>query len=214
MKYSIGVLLGVVCFFETVLAEKSSVGEVWKYGSIELNSGEQFKGHLKYDLKNNVVVLQSGQRMLAFSAYSVASFIAIDTTSGFTQTFFTMPYSDTQNRSRLMFFQLVFDGKFTLFVREREVSVSSASSHHYPVRLHPYKEGRAFEQDYFVFMPNGSFQKFQTGRNNLAKLFSLKEQEAKQVDRYVTTNKINFSRQPDIIRLINHYVNQKSIASR
>lgn len=96
-----------------------------------------------------------------------------------------------------MFFQLVFDGKVALFVREQEVSTSSASNHHYPVRLHLYKEGRAFEQDYFVFLPNGSFQKFQTGRNNLAKLFSLEEQAAKQVDRYVTANKINFGRQPD-----------------
>ncbi len=216
MRYFIGMLLGVVCLLEsvTVLAEKSKSDEEWKYGKIVLNSGRQFEGHLRYNLENNVVVLQSGQQMLAFSAYSVESFMAIDTTSGFTQNFFTLPYSDTPARPRLMFFQLVFDGKFALFVREREVSVGSAATHRYPTRLHPNKEGRAFVQDYFVFLPNGNFQKFLVGRNNLAELFSLKGSEAKQVDRYVNKNNINFSRQPDIIRLIDHYINQKSIAQR
>lgn len=32
--------MGVLCFVETVLADKLSVSGVWKYGSIELNSGK------------------------------------------------------------------------------------------------------------------------------------------------------------------------------
>ncbi|WKN44693.1 hypothetical protein [Tunicatimonas pelagia] len=214
MRYFIGMLLGVVCLIETVLAEQLKSDEEWKHGSIVLNSGQQFEGHLKYDLKNNIVVLQSGSKMLAFSAYSVESFIAIDTTTGFIQTFFTLPYSDAEKRPRLMFFQLVFNGAFSLFVRERKVPASATATHRYPTRLHPHKEGQAFAQDYFVFLPDGNFQRFKAGRSNLAKLFSLKESEAKQVDRFVTKNNIDFSRQSDIIRLIDHYISRRSIARR
>ncbi|MEM8968148.1 MAG: hypothetical protein AAGE93_17145 [Bacteroidota bacterium] len=206
------VLLGVLCLFHTVQAKKTK--EKWKYGSIVLNSGQQFEGNLKFDLENDVVVLQKGKRILAFSAFSVQSFLAVDTTNGFTQKFFSLPYSEKRTRARSRFFQLVYDGRFALFVREKGVPVTAVSTANYPTRQNPNDQKKAYTHEYFVLLPDGSFQKFRAGRRHLAELFSLEEERAKQVGRYITNNDIDFSKQPDIIRLIHYCVNQETIASR
>ncbi|MEM9832903.1 MAG: hypothetical protein AAF944_19885 [Bacteroidota bacterium] len=211
MRYLI-MLLGVVCFCHTVHAK--SPEEKWKFGSILLNSGQRFEGNLKFDLENDVVVLQKANRMLAFSAFSVKSFVAVDTVSGFTQSFFSLPYSDTRKRARLKFFQLVYDGRFALFVREKGVPANAVTTAHCPTRRNPHDQKKAFAHEYFVLLPNGNFQRFRAGRRHLTELFSLEEERVKQVGRYITKNDIDFSKQPDIIRLIYYCVNQETIASR
>jgi len=213
MRYITGLLIGIVCFQLAGQAE-TPLNDHWKNGKITLNSGKILRGAIQYDLENEVVVLQRKGKMRAFGAQTVESFTVLDSSTGITHQYFTVPYTNESELPQLKFFRLVFDGAFTLFAREREVHRLATLTANYPMQFHPEDPKKAIAMDYYVFLPDGRFEVFQRGKQNLSQLLSLSEDEARKLNQFMIDSDIDLRRQTDIIRLIHHYVGDEAVARR
>ena len=208
MRYFVGLLVGIVCFQISVQAD-TPWDNSWTDGQIVLKDGSVLKGKLRYNLENDVVVMQTKEQLRAFGVHSVELFTLNDTTKGVVQYYYTLPYQEYAQRPQLRFFKLVFEDSFALFVREKEVSRNALRLAKTPMRIHPSKDNLALLQKYYVLLPDGSFQKFRVRHRDIAEVRSLEENGSNQISRYIYENDIDLRRQTDIIRLIHHFVSQE-----
>ena len=185
----------------------------WEKGQVTLHDGRIVPGDLQYDLESNVVVVKVAQQMRAFSSHSVRSFTITDEMP---RKYFAVPFQLPGGTVQPMFFQLVYDGSFTLFVREREVYEKALRSAKLPMikRAQKEEEDQVLALQYYAYMPDGSFQEVTTSRRDLSHLLSLNEDGVKVLNHYINDEKIDFTRQPDIIQLIYHFLNEGAAPGR
>ena len=211
MRVFIVLVVGVLCLnFDASGYGGISLKEHWEQGQVTLHSGQVIQGDLQYDMKENVVILKTGELVRAFSSYTVRSFTITDELAP--RKYFAVPYRQPKGIVQPLFFQIVFDGTFTLFVREREVGKDALRTTKLPTTKYHNESEKGVALQYYAYMPDGRFQEVTPSRRDLRQLFELNDEETKVLNRYIADENIDFTRQPDIIQLIYHFVAQAGSA--
>lgn len=207
MRIFIVLIVGVLCLNLNALGYGGTpIKESWEKGQITLHSGQVIQGELQYNMKENVVILKVGEQMRAFSSHSVRSFTI--THGAAPRKYFAVMFHLPSGKDEPQFFQIVFDGMFTLFVKEREVLKDALQGASLPFTRYCKEDESGVALKYYAYMPDGRFQQVSPNRHQLRRLFDLNDEGVKMLNRYILEQDIDFTRQPDIIRLIDHYVAQ------
>ena len=176
--------------------------EGWNVGEIVLSSGEKIKGEIQYDLDQNVAMIKHDGLVKAFSAYNIDHFRFLDTEMSMIRSFYTLPFQNGNEPERLMFFELIFEDGFAIFNRELEVSKK-----HAVLAQRPYVQNNEVEElvkisSYYIFTPDGNFQKVKTEESDLADKLSLGKQEKKEMRQFIYENELNLNYRSDFIKVI------------
>ena len=202
--------LGILCavllwVFQT--AQAIDIGKKnWYKGEIVLRNGEKLSGKVQYDLKQNVAVIKYDGKMQAYSAFNVDYFKIIDSKRRTLRSFYSMPFINPKGLKRLMFFELIFEDKFAIFNREHK-----ARKEHAMLSEIPFVEDKETEKEvtvftYYVFTPDGNFQKVLTEKADLVKKLSLNRREKKNLENFIYENDLNLNNRSDFIRVIYEFV--------
>jgi len=178
----------------------------WNPGEIVLRNGNRLSGQMQYDLEQNVAILKNDGKMRAFSVYNVDYFRILDNERKTVRSFYTMPYTQDNGQERYMFFELVFKDNFALFNREHTTTKQQAMIAEMPYVNQVDSEDKVKVFTYYVFTPDGEFQKIYTEERDVARKLSLNKQERRDMMKYIHENNLNLNNRSDFIRLIYEFV--------
>lgn len=119
MKFFLPLLFVLPAFVNAQgLIEDTSIfpGPEWFQGSLLLNNGNELKGLIKYNDKNDIVCFENGRDSRSFTARRVKAFEFYDEIAQKQRVFYAVPVEDTKhNVKRPLFFEVIMDlGNFAL----------------------------------------------------------------------------------------------------
>jgi hypothetical protein len=173
--------------------------ESWHDGKIVLESGDTLKGQVKYDLQQDLVqYIDKRGTVEVFSARKILLCEIFDELVKQYRQFYSLPYSTTSGYKTLVLFELIGEGKLTIFCRERlEMQTSN----------YPYYYGGSFSRyvlvnKYFILNDKGSVEDLSSRRADIMSLFGKHE---KNINDYMKENRLRLDDKQDFIRILAYY---------
>ena len=172
--------------------------EYWHEGKLILDTGDTLRGHIKYDLQNDLIQYQSPTKQLeSFTARKVLFFEIFDATVKRYRIFYSLPFSQGGQYKALVFFELLEEGKLTVLCREllEYRTVNSSYSYYTYTRL-------MLINKYFILQENGNIEEYIGKKNDWYDLMKGKEDD---VRKYVKANKLDLDEKYEIAKAVNYY---------
>jgi len=189
----------IVLFSATFTAKAQDWAfELWHDGKIVLLAGDTLKGKVKYDLMQDILQYNAGEKVVAYSARKVLFFELFDITVHRYRQFFSLPYKQPTGYESPVFFELLEEGKLTLLAREA-VENRSVSS--------PYYMGGSYSRlvlvyKYFFMDERGVINEF---KGSKADLLDLMGRNAENVNDFIKSNRLRVEDKYDFTRIIAYY---------
>ena len=199
LRYLVGKTLFVVMMLVSLNASAQRWAfELWHDGRIVTTDGDTLKGHVKYDIQQDLVQYSSADRTVtAFSPRKVLFYEIFDNTVHQYRQFFALPYSASGGYQAPVFFELLADGKITLLCRE---------ALEYRTMPAGYYGGSytklVLVNNYFLMNDKGEITPF-TGKKH--ELLGLMGRNADDVEQYMRENKLHIEEKYDFSRIISYY---------
>lgn len=172
--------------------------EFWHDGKIVLDDGDTLKGNVKYDLQNDLLQLQQGDKLESFSARKVLFFEIFDGSVKRYRTFYSLPYSSAGQYKAPVFFELLAEGKLTVLCREAiELRTYSSPFYYYGTYTR-----QVLVNKYFILKENGTIEEFLSKRNDW---YDLMNSKADEVRKYAKTNKLDVDNKYELAQIITYY---------
>jgi len=165
-----------------------------------LDSGDTLRGHIKYDLQNDLIQYQPqlGGKLESYTARKILFFEIFDNTVKRYRIFYSLPFTTAGQYKAPVFFELLEEGKLTVLSRESlEYRTSSSSFYYYGTytRL-------VLINKYFLLKENGNIEEYRGKKNDWYELMRGKEDE---VQKYVKTNHLNLDDKYELATALNYY---------
>ncbi|MBC7923726.1 MAG: hypothetical protein H7Z75_21840 [Ferruginibacter sp.] len=202
MKYLL--LLTGLWGFPTAQAQTFAY-EVWYEGKVVLDTDDTLAGSVRFDLAENLLQLEMGNEIKAFSARKIAAFEIVDAVNQQTRQFYTLPYSAVSDYKVPVFFELLVQGDLTLLCRERLVTenVPVYGPYGYGFGRPGYYATRnriAFE--FFFGYPNGNVKAFSGSKKDFHYLVRDHGEELKA---FVSDRKLRYNDRDDLSKIVTYY---------
>lgn len=172
--------------------------EFWHDGKIVLDDGDTLKGNVKYDMQNDLLQLQQGDKLGSYSARKVLYFEIFDATIKRYRTFYSLPYATGGQYKAPVFFELLVEGKLTVLSREA-VELRTYSS---PFYYYGTYTRQVLVNKYFILKENGTIEEFLSKRNDW---YDLMNSKADEVRKYAKTNKLDVDNKYELAQIITYY---------
>ncbi len=183
----------------TQLIAQSSNQKNVLYGEVDLKNGQTLKGVLDYDLKNNSLQIVLDNKIKGYDITSVESFQAFDKITHKTKFFFSLPYQVNHGFYRDLIFELLTEGKLTLF--SRQIPTEEYRS--------VYNGGRyvwanitVLKENYFFISDDSEMTACDNSLKDLMKFMADKEKEMQE---FYKKNRLKLEKRTDMIKIVNHY---------
>ncbi len=172
--------------------------ELWHDGKIVLVEGDTLKGLVKYDLQQDLVQFNLGdKRVEAYTPRKVLSFEIFDASVHKYRKFFSLPYTTHSGYEAPIFFELLEEGKITLLSRE----ALELRTYNSPYYIGSYSRQVLVNKYYFLNEKNG----INPFTGNKKDLLDVMANRAADVDKYMKANKLNFEDKYDFARIVEYY---------
>lgn len=171
--------------------------ELWHDGKMVLTSEEIIKGKIKYDLQKGIVQVDTGKRLLTFSAKSIFYFEIFDSTIDAQREFYVLPYGLVSNYKIPVIFEVLVEGNITLLSREYITTRNVQSPYFYGSYQ---REILAYE--YYFLDTQGNITLYTMKKKDLLEVLSKRQ---KQVSEYIRANRLNSDKRNDLVRIIAFY---------
>lgn len=171
--------------------------ELWHEGKITLTTEETYKGKIKYDLEKGIVQVDTGERLLTYSAKSIFHFEIFDTTVESYREFYVLPYGLVSSYKTPVIFEVLVEGSITLLSRESITTRNVQTPYYYGSHQ---KEVLIYE--YFFLDSEGNITRYTNKKKDLLAVLSARQS---QVSEYIRANRLNFDDRNDLIRIIAFY---------
>ncbi len=173
--------------------------DYWHKGNVELKSGQQVTGLIKYFMdKNILMVKQEDNTLITLQSFQVLKFRIFDSLTKVERDFITYPSKGLVPKTKFAFFEFIFVGHTSLFSREkvvlspkRDLTQSKFTNLQQPT----------FEEDFFVLSSKGKFEKF----DNLDRLAYFLEQSKQVLETYIKEQKLNLKKRKDLTLLFDYF---------
>lgn len=176
---------------------------VWHSGIIDLTSGESVTGQLKYNLKDEQVLLVVNNQVRAYPVNKVESFQIKDALSDQARIFFSIPHTLNNNYNRNHFFELLSEGQMSLLSRQeivmRKVRYDVTNGYLYSNRNYPVPHE---EENYFLMNSEGEIAACGNTNKDVIEFFSKYEKEIKA---FIRSNKLDVSFRYDMVHVVEYY---------
>jgi hypothetical protein len=173
--------------------------ELWHTGKIVVLPGDTLKGHVKYDMQQDLVQYTADERTVeAYTARKVLFFEILDETTHYYRQFYALPFGNSNTGYKApMFFELLEEGKMTLLSREGLEFRSTPS---------PYTFGTTTRQvivyKYFFLKENGDIIEFNGNRHDLIDMMGKK---GKEVEKFMKSNHLRVEDRADFVQIVGYY---------
>ena len=194
MRYTIIIAL---LYFSIPARAQVFPSELWHEGKMVLASEEVIKGKLKYDLQKGIVQVDTGNRLLTYSAKSIFYFEIFDSTIETQREFYVLPYGLVSSYKIPVIFEVLVEGNLTLLSREYVTTRSIQSPYFYGSYQ---REVLAYE--YYFLDSEGNITLYSMKRKDLMEILSNRQ---KQVSEYIRANRLNTDKRNDLVRIIAFY---------
>lgn len=176
---------------------------VWHSGVVDLNSGESIRGQLKYDLKDERVLLIVNNQVKAYPVNIVESFSIKDALSNQSRIFFSIPHTLYNDYSRNHFFELLSEGQMSLLSRQeivmRKVRYDVTNGYLYSNRNYPVPHE---EENYFLMDSEGGISACGNTNKDVIEFFS---DYSKEIKAFIRSNKLDVNFRYDMMHVIEYY---------
>ena len=174
--------------------------EFWHEGKMILDSGDTLRGHIKYDMQNDLIQYQPvmGGKLESYTARKVLFFEIFDNSVKRYRIFYSLPYSTAGQYKAPVFFELLEEGKLTLLSREAlEYRTTSSSFYYYGTYTRLILVNK-----YFILKENGNIEEFRGKKNDWYELMKGREDE---VQKYVRANRLDLDDKYELAKAVNYY---------
>jgi len=184
-------------FTYPLLAQQFSK-DFWHKGEIYTFSGQTIEGDIMYDLEKQSVQLrlQNGT-IQSLSSQKLEAFQFFDALEARQRIFYTLPYSENNNYSKPMFFELLSEGKVNLLTREfiRQRSVPDMFYGGWMRTVYSI-------EDAFFVLSDEKVTAFDGEKQSLKELMKNKWTE---IERFMKEKRLGTQKRSELIQLFNFY---------
>jgi len=178
------------------VATRDSPGS-WHKGVIKLETGDSIRGLIFYDLENGVVACKDSTRMETYTARKVPYFEIMD--KGQRRQFCTMPYAYSEAHKGVIFFELLAEGKLSLFSRESiKYSISPDAKSFYSNT----DEGVLVLSYFLTEKGDASVKPFNGNKHDLVRMMG---DQGSKVEEYIKHNKLRLRMKNEFAQIIAYY---------
>lgn len=161
------------------------------------------RGDIKYDLENNAVqVMVSKRKVNTYSSKKILYFEIFDTILKTYRQFYAIPYQIEINYKAPILFEVLYEGKTSLLVREKIVTTTDPYSQSYFDRVGGGATQEKLSFVYYFVDTKGKMQMY-NGKKNY--LFEILNQNTDQVKKYIKSNKLKTDQMRDLVRITAFY---------
>ena len=159
-------------------------------------------GKLKYDMKQDIVQVQTEEKMYTYGASKIFYFDIFDETVDYYRQFYTLPYGLVSNYKVPVIFEVLIEGNISLLSREKVILKSSQLNSAYSYSSSASYSREVLSYDYYFLDRMGKITGYNFKRKGLMAVLHKREQ---QVSKFIRTNSLHVDRRSDLIRIISFY---------
>lgn len=193
-------LVSVLVFITLISKGQNFPSEFWHSGKVVLVSGDTVAGDVKYDLENDIVRVNTPDKMYTFSSRKIFFFEIFDITVDNYRQFYALPHYVRPNYKAPVLFEVVFEGKLTLLARESIVNQTTHYNSYY------WSGGtysrQALVYDFYFLFKDGEIVRYSKKRRDLLKILKSKSSEIKQ---FIKKNNLKPDKKRDLARIMAYY---------
>jgi hypothetical protein len=193
--------ISLVLFTYTVQAQPGAINDNWYRGKVVLTEGDSLAGELQYDLQNNLVQVNAGNAIKAYSARQIWSFSFYDPDLMSDRQFYSLPYKMESNYKAPVLFELLTEGEVSLLARERLVTENVPQYGYGGFGNYSYLRTR-IRRDYFLGFANGNIKSYSGAKKDL--LYLLKDKSG-EVKKFANDHRFRFDDKRDLIQIVDYY---------
>ncbi len=187
----------------SISAQKFS-SDMWHEGVVDLQEGKTLKGKLKYNLESDIVLLNTGNKVLSLNPSQVTAFQFTDALTVRTRYFFSLPYAFENNYRRNYFFELLTEGKKNLLTREKIVQETRYYYSPYWMGSSPAYITLQQQENYFLMGNDARIEGFESPKDMIESSFS---SQYDKIKRYIKMNHLRIERRDDMTLVVDYYNN-------
>lgn len=178
--------------------------EMWHEGRVVLLSKDTIKGKIKYDLKNDLIQLETNNILKTYSARKLLFFEIFDATIKSYRQFYSLPFAVQSNYKIPILFEVLYAGRLSLLTREEIVTETTQPYNYSPYYYNPSYSGTRTKLAYkYYFMDEkGNILLYSMKKRDLLQFFPKKQRE---VEQYIKKNHLKYDRMRDLVRLVAYY---------
>lgn len=159
------------------------------------------RGDVKYDMETNAVqVVVDNEKVNTYSSKKILYFEIFDNLLKTYRQFYAIPYQVESNYKVPILFEVLYEGKTSLLVRERIVMTSDPYSQAYFNGPAATSEKLSFT--YYFVDTQGNMTMYNGKKNHL---FEILSENSAQVKEYVKENRLKTDEMRDIVRITAFY---------
>lgn len=194
-------LLLILLATSSIVNAQDFPSELWHQGVLVLVNEDTLSGKIKYNLEQDLVQVESGEKTYTFSGKKVFYFQIYDETVDAYREFYTLPYALINQYEAPIFFEVLVEGKLTLLCREAIITKTFTDNN-----INPYGS-MAISRDVLVysyyFLDNlGNITKYSMKKRDLLRVL---QKRADKIDQYMKVNHLKADKRYDLSRIISFY---------
>lgn len=195
-------LLLILLATSSIVNAQDFPSELWHQGVLVLVNEDTLSGKIKYNLEQDLVQVESGEKTYTFSGKKVFYFQIYDETVDAYREFYTLPYALINQYEAPIFFEVLVEGKLTLLCREAIITKTVSDNN-----INPYGSSMAISRDVLVytyyFLDNlGNITKYSMKKRDLLRVL---QKRADKIDQYMKVNHLKADKRYDLSRIISFY---------
>lgn len=193
--FSLLCILGLSCFAQ----EFSS--RLFHQGWLVTEDQDTVRGDIKYDMETNAVqVVIDKEKVNTYSSKKILYFEIFDNLLKTYRQFYAIPYQVESNYKVPILFEVLYEGKTSLLVREKIVMTTDPYSQAY--FNGPAASSEKLSFTYYFVDTEGNMTMYNGKKNHL---FEILEDNSDQVKEYVKANRLKTDEMRDIVRITAFY---------
>ncbi len=196
------VLVFALLFASFVIKAQEFPSELWHQGMLVLVSEDTLSGKIKYNIEQDLVQIESEDKIFTFSGKKVFYFQFFDETVDAYREFYTLPYAFANQYEAPIFFEVLVEGKLTLLCREAIITKTVNDNN-----INPYGSTLSYSRDvlvytYYFLDQVGNITAYNMKKKDLLRVLT---KRADKIEKYMRVNHLRADKRYDLSRIISFY---------
>ena len=197
-RYLLYCNLHFIALLNLLQAQNCSSAEILYYGEVDMKNGQTLRGEMNYSIKNNSLCILVDSIVKSYDISSIESFQVFDSGKKETKIFFSLPYQVETNFYRNFIFELLEQGKLTLFSR---VVPTEEYRNMYYAGSYIWVKDIVLKENYF-FLRDTEIVPFSA---DLKELLSFTEDKKNEIRIFLKENRLLLESREDIMKVVSYY---------
>ena len=198
MKYLFTFSFLFFCSWNVIAQELSH--EIFHHGYLITSNDDTLAGQIKYNFETNIIILENNQKTLSFSSNQIFYFEIADSIHQYLRKFYSLPYKVNNNYKIPIFFELIYEDKVSLLLREIIIQEFESSR---GTNTFVFSKPQLVIHYLFYFLDyEGKIVAFNGRKKMLYKIFRNKMEELKK---FMKKEKADPSNLEDLVIILAYY---------